>query len=254
MRRIFSKLLLIFCFQTFAIYLFAQKYEFSTQPTWSDEFNYRGFPDPTKWRIDIDKNPKGRGTHYVKSKRNVWVANGKLCLTITKDDEIIHSGRIQSTNIAVEYGRLDIRAKCPVTNGVWPALYLRGTNRHPYFGEIDILEYWGKYNSNYLQTNYHVWGTFGGKKRNHIMHPKKIACDVSKYHVYSYINLPDSSLVQIDGKTVYTITKKDEPSWPFHEASDIIFALAYIGNSQDDVKLPQTLKVDWVRYYRLKND
>lgn len=230
---------------------FGQRYTFSKKPSWQDEFNYIGYPNDEKWHIDIDKNTSGRGTYYRKSSRNIWVSNGTLRLKITHDGDTIHSGRIQSKNVAVGYGRLDIRAKCPVTQGVWPALYLRGTERNPYFGEMDILEYWGSYKSQYFQSNYHVWGTFAGKKGNHVMHPKKLACDISKYHVYSYINLPDSSMIQVDGKTVFTISKKDEPSWPFNKASDIILALAYQGTVENDTTLPQRLTIDWVRYYPL---
>ncbi len=230
---------------------YAQNYKFSKKPVWQDEFNYKGYPDANKWHIDTANNPSGRGTYYRKSSSNLWVSDGTLRLKITKDGDSIHSARIQSKNVSVGYGRLDIRAKCPVVQGVWPALYLRGTERNPYFGEMDILEYWSGYKSQYFQSNYHVWGTFAGKKGNHVMHPKKIACDVSKYHVYSYINFPDSSEIQVDGNTVFSITRKDEPSWPFYKASDIIFALAYLGKETDDVNLPQRLTIDWVRYYPL---
>lgn len=227
-------------------------YKFKRRPSWKEEFNNKGYPDSLKWRIDKDVNTSGRGTYYIKSVDNVQVYDGSLHLTITKDDSVIHSGRIQSKNIEVKYGRLDIRAKCPVASGVWPALYLRGTERSPYFGEIDILENWGA-NEKSFQMNYHVWGTFNSKKNNHKMHPKRADCNISEWHVYSFINLPGSSEIQVDGKTVYCITKDAEQLWPFDKASDIIFALAYEGKKGDDVVLPQTLLVDWVRYYKVKN-
>lgn len=58
-------------------------------------------------------------------------------------------------------------------------------------------------------------------------------------------------MIQVDGKTVFTISKKDEPSWPFNKASDIILALAYQGTVENDTTLPQRLTIDWVRYYPL---
>lgn len=225
---------------------------FETKPCWGDEFNYTGLPDASKWRIDVAQNPKKRKTFYIADARNVYVRDGNLRLKIRKSAGKFTSGRIQSKNIQVSLGRLDIRVKCPVTNGVWPALYLRGVERKPYFGEMDIMEYWGIYNAMFFQSNMHVWGNFSGKFHNHVMHPKKIRCDMTKYHVYSFLNFKDSIVILLDEKPVYLLNKKDEPLWPFDRASDIILALAYIGETDDDDKLPQTMYIDWVRYYRLK--
>lgn len=196
------------------------------------------------------------------SKANVKVKRGKLEITLRKG---VENGKVKytsvrmlsKTNIPILYGKLDIRAKCPVSKGIWPALWMKAINRGSFSGEIDLLEYWSRWNSKKFQMNFHLWGEFGGKEDNHVQYPKVCDVDISKYHVYTLEWFQDRMVMKVDGRTYYEIKKGDIPGWPFDKPYRLILALAYAGDHDtsgtDDSKLPQTMKIDWIKYYRLKD-
>ncbi|MGB1451152.1 MAG: glycoside hydrolase family 16 protein, partial [Marinirhabdus sp.] len=91
----------------------------------------------------------GNNERQQYTKKNVEVANGNLTITATKQGGVYQSGRITTKNkVEFTYGTIEIRAKLPKGNGLWPALWMLGSNigtlGWPACGEIDIMEYVGK--------------------------------------------------------------------------------------------------------------
>lgn len=223
------------------------------------------FRSGKSYRQNWDFHKGAPGGHKVfyngDSEDNVKVRRGKLKITLRK---IVENGKIKytsvrmltKTNIPISYGKLEIRVKCPVSKGVWPALWMTPVNRDSCFGEIDLLEYWSLWNSKKFQINFHLWGNFGGKKDNHVQYPKICNVDISKYHVYTLEWYRRRMILKVDGKIYYEIKEGDIQEWPFDKPYRLILALAYAGDHDqsgtDDSKLPQTMKIDWIKYYRLK--
>src|SRR5687767_1966115 len=61
--------------------------KFEDKPVWSDEFDYKGVPDSTKWGYDLGGNGWGNNEaqFYTNSIRNADVKNGKLTITAIKE-------------------------------------------------------------------------------------------------------------------------------------------------------------------------
>lgn len=239
------------------------KQAFENKPTWSDEFSYKGFPDKKKWIITQEKISKQAAT-YVKNKKNCYVKRGNLNLTLRKvekrDSTFYESGRIYANEKHyIKYGRIELRAKCSTIKGAWEALWLQsvGNATNGMRGEIDFMEYIGDWSINKFQINFHLRGNFNGKENNHKQYRKYPNIDISKWHVYSVEWYPDRIMVYVDNQLYYDLKKNELPEWPFENPYRLIMAFAYKpdwSNTKefDDSSLPQTLKVDYVRYYKYK--
>lgn len=237
---------------------------FETTPTWSDEFNYTGFPNDNIWII-TEASQKEQDAVYVKNKKNCYVKRGNLNLTlrkVNKGDTIYESGRIYAnTNHHIKYGKLQMRAKCSTIKGAWEALWLQsvGNAENGVRGEIDFMEYIGDWGKNKFQINFHLRGDFSEKKKNHKQYPKFPAIDISKWHIYTVEWYPNRIMVYVDDTLFYDLKKGDIPEWPFQNPYKLIMAFGYKPNwsktkETDDAALPQTLKVDYVRYYKYKGN
>src|SRR6516164_4542218 len=87
---------------------------------WSEEFNYSGLPDSSKWSYDIGGHGWGnRELEYYTNKRleNARVENGHLVIEARK--EKWESAEYTSARIVTKkkadwtYGRIEVRAKIP---------------------------------------------------------------------------------------------------------------------------------------------
>src|SRR4051812_32607463 len=147
--------------------------------SWSEEFNYTGLPDSTKWGYDTGGNGWGNNElqFYTKSISNAEVSNGTLKLRAiheTKNNREYTSARLVTKGKAdFTYGRIEIRAKLPAGRGLWPAIWMLGCNagkvNWPECGEIDIMEHVGFEKDSVMATIHtkaynHILGTQKGKK------------------------------------------------------------------------------------------
>lgn len=80
--------------------------------------------------------------------------------------------------------------------------------------------------------------------------------DVTKWHVYSSEWDKTQLIVRVDGQAIATWYAKDYPVWPFDYTYELLMDIAYGGWGAtcgfDLSTLPQTMQVDWVKYYSLK--
>ena len=107
---------------------------------WSDEFDYSGPPDPTKWHhqvipiIDGVNWANDELQHYTDENTNSFVSNGTLKIKAIKESYSFNgvtknytSARLNS-KFAFQYGRVDVHAKLPNEAGTWPAIWTLGAN------------------------------------------------------------------------------------------------------------------------------
>ena len=87
---------------------------------WSDEFDYEGLPDESKWTYDIGKGQGGWGNGELQKytdKGNAWVKDGKLTIELRKEQDefgkdMYTSARIKTKGKAdFRYGKFEIKAK-----------------------------------------------------------------------------------------------------------------------------------------------
>ena len=118
------------------------------QLVWQDEFS--GNELSADWKHEIGTGSNGWGNNELQyyRKENTRVEDGFLVIEARKES---FSGRSYTSSRIVtmgkeafQYGRIDIRAKLPKGQGIWPALWMLGANfptvGWPSCGEIDIME------------------------------------------------------------------------------------------------------------------
>ena len=233
--------------------------------SWSEEFNYNGFPDSTKW--NYAEGGEGYGNrelqYYTKADtNNVIVKDGKLFITAlkqTKGKNEYTSARLNTQNKAeFKYGRIEIRAKLPAGRGTWPAIWMLGKNRAeagwPTCGEIDIMEHVG-----YDKDTIH--GTIHTQAYNHMKGTQKgktifIENPYTAFHTFSIEWSPEKIDFLMDG-VVYNHIVNEHLSvneWPFDQPFYLILNLAVGGDwggrkGIDESIFPATMVVDYVRVF-----
>ncbi len=234
---------------------------------WSDEFDYAGFPDPSKWNIETGGNGWGNNElqYYTNSQSNVAVENN--ILTITAREESVGgrdytSARITTQNkFAFKYGRIEARIKLPYGQGIWPAFWMLGANINsvswPACGEIDIMEMvGGSGNDNTTHATLH-WdneGQHASYGQSYTL-PSGILGD--DYHIFSVEWNNQEIKAFIDDIHYYTADITPAQLSEFQNNFFIILNVAVGGNwpgSPDETtSFPQTMEIDYVRVFQESN-
>lgn len=235
---------------------------------WSEEFNYKGLPDSTKWGYETRGNSYGWGNNEKQyytayNTANATVSDGTLKITARKEtveNKAYTSARLSTAGKAeFQYGKIEVRAKLPAGRGTWPAIWMLGKNisttRWPECGEIDIMEHVG-----YEKDS--IYGTVHTEAYNHIKGTQKgksiyIATPYDDFHLYTIEWTKDKIDFLVDGK-VYNSFKNERLStkeWPFDQPFYLILNVAVGGNwggkkGIDEAVFPATMEVDYVRVYQ----
>ena len=139
---------------------------------WSDEFNYKGLPDKTKWDYEEGFVRNNESQYYTRARpENASVEGGVLIIECRKErfqpenhPPVAYTAASLTTlnKESWQYGRIEVRAKLPHGKGVWPAIWMLGTNISevgwPACGEIDIMEFIGKEPGNIYGTLHYAEG------------------------------------------------------------------------------------------------
>jgi len=218
--------------------------------------------DTAHWNYELgDGCPNlcgwGNNERQVYTKENVSVKDGHLIITATKDSTLYRSGRITTSDkVEFQYGTVEVRAKLATGEGLWPAIWLLGSDIDtvgwPACGEIDMMEYVGK-NPNEIFTTLHTSDSYGNSKNSKITINEYIE---EGFHVYKTNWTEDAISFYIDDTLVYTFSPevKTEKTWPFNRPFYIILNMAIGGNfggpEVDDSIFPQEFVVDYVKVYK----
>jgi len=237
---------------------------------WSDEFDYSGLPDTTKWSFDTDGNANGWGNNeaqcYTRDRlQNANVKEGYLTITALKEDyqgKKYSSARLRTISKGDWlYGRMEIRAKLPDGRGMWPAIWMLPTDwaygGWPASGEIDIMENVG-YDPFWIVASAHT------KLYNHVQGTQKnnkirIPDCYSDFHVYALEWEASEYRVFVDNQHYFTFKNEGTGSkaWPFDQRFHLLLNVAIGGNwggahGIDDTIFPRAMVVDYVRVYQEK--
>lgn len=231
---------------------------------WSDEFNYRGLPDPAKWNYDVGGHGFGNNEaqFYTENRlQNARVENGKLIIEAKKENwegQNYTSARLVTKGKQDwKYGRIVVRAKLPKGIGSWPAIWMLSTkmNKWPDDGELDIMEHVG-YNQGFIHASAHT------KKYNWPIGTQKtdtlfVKTASEQFHVYTADWSPEKIDIYVDNQKYfsYVNSEKTYEAWPFDQRLYLILNLAIGGNwggqkGIDDRIFPQKFYIDYVRIYQ----
>ena len=251
---------------------------------WSDEFDYTGPPNESKWNYEQGFVRNRELQYYTRDrKENARVENGHLVIEARKEDwpnpgyrpdsssrrwqrsrekaDYTSASLITKNKASWTYGRIEVKAKLPTGKGVWPAIWMLGTNMRevgwPKCGEIDIMEYVG-YDPNTVCANVHM------AKYNHTKGTgkgSKIKADKPyvSFHTYAVEWTPERMDFFFDEHKYFTF--KNEHGgvdvWPFDQPHYLILNLAIGGawggqKGLDESIFPQQFLIDYVRVYQKK--
>ncbi len=157
------------------------------------------------------------------------------------------------------YGRIEVKAKVPSGKGVWPAIWMLGTNRAktgwPKCGEIDIMEFVGK-DPGHVFATVHYADTVARKTKQKQGSKIDVNAPFNDFHIYAVEW--DSTQIKFyyDEKAYYTFsvdeagTKADNPfRKPFYLLLNLALGGEW-GGPIDDSILPGKFVIDYVRVYQ----
>ncbi|RLD79979.1 MAG: glycoside hydrolase family 16 protein [Bacteroidetes bacterium] len=243
--------------------IIAQTYDL----VWSDEFEYTGLPDDSKWNYDVGGDGWGNNElqFYTNARtQNARVENGNLIIEAHKESyggNNYTSARLITKNKGDWlYGKIDVRAKLPGGTGSWPAVWMLPTDwaygGWPASGEIDIMEYVG-YDKGV------VHGTVHTEAYNHMLNTQKgsqiiVADAEDAFHIYSMEWSETKIYIFVDNIKYFTFyAQGDYKTWPFDQRFHLLLNIAVGGNwggvnGVDDNIFPIRMEVDYVRVYQDK--
>jgi len=247
---------------------------------WADEFDYNGLPDPSRWTYETGFVRNNELQYYTsKRKENSRVENGMLIIEArkeqfknpafaagstkkgkTKEYADYTSASITTLGKAAwHYGRVEVKAKLPKGRGMWPAIWMLGTNIKtvgwPACGEIDIMENVG------FETNT-IHGTIHTKKYNHVAGTAKgskteITAPYGDFHVYAVEWDARKIDFFVDDRKYFTFNNDGggDDAWPFDKDQYLILNIAVGGSwgaakGIDESIFPQKFYIDYVRIYQ----
>ena len=238
--------------------------QYVNRATWKDEFSRKGRPNALMWTRSVTSSGiDGQLSGYCDEDDNAYIKNGMLHLRVYKTNNpniLYKAGRVVLNNdFTFKKGKLVVRAKAPLSFGLWPAIWLNGPKtNNGYFAELDLMEHVHAMGDSCYEAVYHLWGDFRGKKGNHISFGHHVSVNVGQWHVYQLEILDEVIIMSVDGEEVYVIRKGDYgDEWPTNQEYSLRLALAYGGygaekDGVDDNSLPAEMLVDYVRFYKLK--
>jgi beta-glucanase (GH16 family) len=247
---------------------------------WSDEFDRPGLPDPAKWTYEKGFVRNREAQYYTVSRpENARVENGVLVIEGRKEAYTAPDGKTAqytSASVTTEgrfdltYGRVEVRARLPRGRGMWPAIWMLGTNIRtigwPRCGEIDIMEFVGHEPEKVFATVH--WfdpektdkktGKKGGTASLGGNLPGQAPSD--GFHLYAAEWSADRMDFSYDGNTYFSYPLEKAGAGeanPFRKPHYLIMNLAVGGSwggqkGIDDMVFPQRYEIDYVRFYQKK--
>ncbi len=262
---------------------------------WSDEFEGEKI-DRTKWGFQV-----GNGFYNYDAKQwihgwgndelqyytedNATLRDGKLVIQARK--ESLHgcgftSARMRTvtrqgeTLFSQRYGRFEIRARLPVGQGLWPAIWML-PDHDPYggwaaSGEIDIMEARGQEPGKVLGT-IHYGGGWPANEHAGGEHVFPEGKGIDHFHTYAIEWEPGVIRWYVDGthystKTFWWSSSKrgagggEKPAsevemnpWPapfdkpFHLVLNLAVGGRFLGPPDQTTPFPAEMEIDYVRVY-----
>lgn len=247
---------------------------------WSDEFDYTGAPDPAKWSYEVGFVRNQELQYYTEARpENARVEDGHLVIEARKETfpnpryqagsknwqqarenaEYTAASLITLGKASWQYGRIEVRAKLPQGKGVWPAIWMLGTDRGkirwPACGEIDIMEFVGK-QPDLIHGTVHFAGADGKHKSSGSK--TKTAAPYDDFHVYA-IEWDEKRIDIFFDEQKYFSFDLDKANLPDGNAFRKPFYLLINyavggswGGAVDPAVFPSKYLIDYVRVYRRK--
>ena len=231
---------------------------------WNDEFTSNVI-DPNTYTHEQGDHGWGNEElqNYTTSPVNSFIDEGKLHIVAREESPGNYTSAriITKDKFEFAFGRVDIRAKVPTAQGIWPALWMLGSNFSdigwPACGEIDIMELVG-----FEPSTVHGTAHYGNQGMSYSFNKgDKISLPggekfSEEFHVFSIIWKQDRIDWYMDDQRFYTLTSNgvDGNPWRFNNEFFFIFNVAvggrWPGNPDGTTTFPQEMVIDYVRVFQ----
>ena len=229
---------------------------------WSDEFDGPEI-NSNNWTFEIGTGNWGWGNNELQYYQgdNTSIIDGNLVVEARRqtleNSNYTSSRLITRGKQSFQYGRVDIRAVMPEGQGIWPALWMLGSNHlqvgWPTCGEIDIMEMIGGEERDNV-----VHGTAHWNQDGHVSYGQSMTNVSGKlseeYHVYSIIWDEQSIRWYFDDVNFNTIDITPAALSAFHDDFFFIMNIAvggiWAGSPDNTTLFPQWLIVDYIRVFQ----
>ena len=239
---------------------------------WQDEFSGSSV-DTQKWNFEVNGGGGGNNElqYYTDRPQNASVANGLLTIRALAERYCAADGCRDYTSARLTtrtkgdwlYGRMEVRARLPGGQGLWPAIWMLPTDWSyggwAASGEIDILEAVnpGATGGNTIYGTLHYGGAWPNNtsKGGNTVPASSI---IDNFHVYAVEWEPAQIRFYVDGRLYHTAT-----DWwssggafpaPFNKRFHMLLNVAVGGNwpgpPNGSTRFPQAMDVDYVRVYQ----
>jgi beta-glucanase (GH16 family) len=246
------------------------------EPVWSDEFDGPSI-DTSKWGFDLGNN-NGWGNNELEvytakaANASIQKVDGTSSLVITARKERVTDGGksydytsarlLTKDKYTMSSGKLEVRAKLPRGQGLWPAIWLLGANidtvSWPGSGEIDLMEFLGHDTATVYST---IHGPVSGGPG--VGQPYRLPAGQSfadAFHVFTLEWRPDHLEFLVDGNLFFVASKAKieyevgPADWVYDHPYFFILNVAvggnWPGNPNAATTFPQSMAVDYVRVFR----
>lgn len=233
----------------------------------SDEFNSNGV-DSSKWntsyRWGADFIINNEEQYYVDTQRDPgfgvdpFNTNGST-LTIeairTPDslrsrarNQPYLSGTMTTFNkFRMTYGYVEMRAKMPRGQGLWPAFWLLHQTESGSRPEIDVVEMLG-HDTNLLYQTFHYFENFN--LRSTPSYQARGADYANDFHTYGMLWEPGKITWYVDGVATNTFESGNVPNESMYILLNLALGGVWAGSPDNSTPFPTSYEIDYVRAYQ----
>lgn len=233
----------------------------------SEEFNGSSI-DSSKWNTRYRWGPNwvinNEQQYYVDTQNDpnfgyspFELSGGKLSIKATRTPSHLWgsansqpwlSGALTSYGkFKMRYGYIEMRAKMPKGQGLWPAFWLLNNSDYGREPEIDIVELLGRDPFTVYQT-YHYY--INGSLRSTKSHPVRTADFTSGYHTYAVKWEPGRIIWYVDGQETHRL-EDGNVSWEeMYIKLNLAIGGSWGGNADGSTPSPSRFVIDYIRAYQ----
>jgi beta-glucanase (GH16 family) len=232
---------------------------------WADEFSDNTLD--SKWKFETgDGCPAvcGWGNNELEYYReqNIKFQNGYLILEAKSETfrgkNFTSSKLVTKGNVSFKYGRVDVRSVLPEGQGIWPAIWMLGSNIDavgwPNCGEVDIMEMIGgngRENTVYGTAHWDNAGNYASYGGHYTL-PEGTFKD--QFHVFSITWDPNKITWYVDDIKYHEIDITPAALSEFQKEFYFIVNIAvggnWPGNPSGTTAFPQRMMVDYIRVFQ----
>ena len=236
---------------------------------WNDEFDGPAL-NLEKWSYEIGGHGWGNNElqYYSDDDSTAFIQDGKLVIradlvpqgTGSADNlRYFSSARLRTSGKGDwRYGRIEVKAKLALGQGIWPAIWMLPTDwmygGWPESGEIDIMEHVG-YDPGRVHGSIHT-GSYNHKINTQRGGSKLLDKISSKFYVYAIEWYEDRIDFLIDDSKYFSFQndgKNDFNTWPFNQRFHLLINIAvggdWPGSPDETTQFPTEMELEYVRVY-----